>query len=88
VNGSDIILGKKYRDTVSGAEGVCVGKSVWLTGCETVGLQGPVDKDGKMPDSQWFDAIRIEAVSDDVNPAFREPTGKGGPCVQQKCPNT
>jgi hypothetical protein len=55
-------LGDKVRDQVTGFTGVVIGKARYLTGCNTVGIQAPVDKEGKLIDAQWFDEQRIEAL--------------------------
>jgi len=60
-----IELGKKYRDKVTGFEGVATGHHKWLTGCDTLSLQPPVDKDGKVPGTQGFDINRLEEVADE-----------------------
>ncbi len=56
-------LGTKVRDMVTGFVGVVTGRTEWLTGCATVGLQGEV-KDGKVPDAFWVDETRVEGFDD------------------------
>lgn len=57
-----IVLGKEYRDAITGHEGIATGLTHWLTGCDTVALQGRIGADGKVPDPEWFDTTRLENV--------------------------
>jgi len=54
-----IELGKKYRDTVHGIEGIATCHSRYLTGCDRVGLE--YMKDGEIKDF-WVDVNRLEGV--------------------------
>ena len=72
-------LGKRYRDKVSGFEGVAVGVSSWLTGCNTVGLQPGTDKDGKLPSLTWLDEIRLELVEGEPAKEIETKGNPGGP---------
>ena len=60
-----IILGSRYRDRVTGLEGIAIGTTKWLTGCDTVGLM-PKAQDGKAPDAYWIDITRAEPIGDPV----------------------
>lgn len=71
-----IELGQKARDTVTGFQGVAVAYTKWLNGCMRFGLQPPVDKEGKLPEAQWFDEPQIELVEDGVPVG---PSDTGGP---------
>lgn len=42
-----ITLGRKYRDYISGFEGIAVSRSEFLHGCVRVLLEGPVKPDGE-----------------------------------------
>jgi hypothetical protein len=55
-----VTLGEKYRDTISGFEGVAVGRYEYLYGCIRIGLEG-LDKDGA-PVERVFDEQRLEVV--------------------------
>ena len=57
-----IKLGDKVCDTVSGFEGVAFGQTLFLHGCTRCGVQPVVDKDGKLPEAQWFDEPQLEVV--------------------------
>lgn len=75
-------LGKTFKDRVTGFEGVATGVHHWLTGCSTVSIQPPIDKNGKVPESQGFDFTRLDQVE---QPEVKVDTSKvrGGP---QDCP--
>ena len=49
-------LGRKYRDTISGWEGVATGRYDYLNGCQRVSLSGA--KDGK-PEEYVFDVQQL-----------------------------
>jgi len=53
-------LGKTYRDTVSGYEGVAVCRGEWLHECIRISLQAPVGADGKLPELACFDEGQLE----------------------------
>lgn len=55
-----IELGKTYTDKISGFKGVATGHVTYITGCNQVLLGPKIGKDGKIPDSQWFDEQRLE----------------------------
>lgn len=52
-------LGKKYRDTIHGFEGVATCQQIHLTGCDRVYLE--IMKDGEIKGS-WFDITQLEGV--------------------------
>lgn len=54
-----IELGKKYRDTIHGFEGIATCVSRYLTGCDRVMLES--NKDGDLKE-YWFDITRLEGV--------------------------
>ena len=55
-------LGQRARDIVTGIEGIIIGISSWLTGCNTCGIKPPVRKDGTNPDVTWVDEMRVEVL--------------------------
>ena len=55
-------LGTRCKDTVSGFTGVAVAAHNYLNGCTRITIQPPVDKDGKLPESQTFDEPQLEAI--------------------------
>jgi len=56
------LLGYRAKDKVTGFEGVVASISFGLYGRVQVVLKPSVDKDGKIPDSQWFDAKRLTKI--------------------------
>lgn len=48
-------LGDKVKDTVSGFNGIAVGKHIYLQGCVRITIQPPIDKEGKLPEANTFD---------------------------------
>jgi hypothetical protein len=59
---NELKLGQKARDIVTGIEGIIIGKTEWLTGCNTYGIKPPVKEDGTNLEAIWVDEIRIEIV--------------------------
>jgi hypothetical protein len=55
-------LGEVLRDKVTGFEGVCVGRSNHISGCDTFGVQPQTLKDGAPQDARWFDEPRLESA--------------------------
>lgn len=70
-------LGDKCRDSVTGFEGTCTVRSEYISGCTRVGLQPPVDKDGKIPDAQHFDEPMLTVV--EAKHVAAAPSDRGGP---------
>lgn len=58
---SGVTLGEKYRDSITGFEGVAVARYTYLNGCVRIDLER-ADKDGK-PESWIFDEQRLVAVT-------------------------
>ncbi len=56
-------LGDKVRDSVSGLEGIAVSRTEYLNGCIRIAIQQPVDKDGKLPETQWMDEPQLEVIT-------------------------
>ncbi len=65
-----IKLGERYKDPLTGCEGVAVCRTAYLYGCARVGLQG-VCVDGKIPDPQYIDELQLVKAPPDKT--------KGGP---------
>lgn len=64
-----IALGATVTDRISGFNGVALGRTTYLTGCDQI-LVAPttLDKEGKKRDCEWFDAQRL--VVDDTIPVL------------------
>lgn len=50
-------LGKRYRDTISGTEGIATARTTYLYGCVRVCLEN-LDEKGQ-PQDVWFDEQRL-----------------------------
>lgn len=71
----DVVLGRKYRDTVSGWEGTATARYQYMNGCIRIEIAG-ADKDGK-PESFVFDVQQIEEL--DAPKIAVAPAATGGP---------
>lgn len=60
---AQIELGGRYRDTVTGFEGVATGRVEYLTGCEQVYLEGSREG-GKDASTCWADIDRVELMAE------------------------
>jgi hypothetical protein len=60
LNGTEFILGKKYRDIVLGTEGVAVAGAIYLSGGDQIQLAW-TSADGSANHS-WYDATRVVPV--------------------------
>lgn len=74
---SEIKLGAKAKDKVTGFEGIVIGKINYLFGCNQYGLS-PEAKDGKVLDSAWFDEGRIEIIGPGIAPEAVRVDENGG----------
>jgi hypothetical protein len=55
-------LGKRAKDKITGFEGILVGRSSFLTGCDQFLLQPEVKKDNSLAEPHWFDEGRLTTV--------------------------
>jgi hypothetical protein len=74
-----IKLGVKAKDKVTGFTGIVTGRAEYLTGCNQYGIAPPAGKDGKIPDTMWFDENRLEVVGKGVTIKTGTPKENGGP---------
>lgn len=72
---SQVILGEKYRDTVTGLEGVATVVSFYLHACERVSLE--FIKEGEVK-YETFDAPRLVHVKQPLVPVTSPRTGGPG----------
>lgn len=57
-------LGKRFRDIITGFEGVCTARAEYITGCDQYLIQPTARKaDGDIMDSRWFDVQRCQEVN-------------------------
>jgi hypothetical protein len=73
-----IKLGSKVRDTISGFEGIATGRAVYLNGCISVNVEGPIKTDGERS-NLWFDEQRIEVIESDHFKPQESAATAGGP---------
>jgi hypothetical protein len=62
----EIALGSKVKDKVTGYTGIATARHEFLNGCVRYSVQGPMEKDGKLPDEKWFDIGQIDIVGPGV----------------------
>ena len=60
-------LGKLVKDKITGFEGIITSKHIYLTGCNQYGIQPMIDKDGKVPQKEYFDEGRIMIIGPGVS---------------------
>jgi hypothetical protein len=58
-----INMGDVVRDSISGFEGTVISRIEYINGCVQFAVQPKIDKDGKLPDAQYFDMQRLERIS-------------------------
>ena len=75
-------LGSHGRHTISGFEGVIIGKTEWMNGCVRYGIQPTRLHDGKPIEAEWFDSEEIEKVAKKAKPRSTQKTG--GPMPDPK----
>lgn len=61
-------LGKEAKDVITGISGIIIGRCEHMFGCNTYGIAPQAQKDGKRPDTEWFDEGRIEIIGKGINP--------------------
>lgn len=60
-----IILGKIYKDKISGFTGIAFARSIFLYGCIRILIvSNRLDKDGKLIDDCWFDEEQLAKVKE------------------------
>lgn len=64
---SRIELGDLVKDTVTGFQGVAIGRTEWLHGCERIIVQPKVGKDGKLGENGQFDEPQLDVVKAKVS---------------------
>jgi len=55
-------LGIEAKDTITGFKGIITGFVQYITGCDQYLITPPVDKDGKIVESHWYDDNRVVKV--------------------------
>jgi len=75
-------LGAKARDKITGFTGIIDAEARWINGCNKYSLQPPVDKEGKVPVSYWFDELNIEIL--ELPKIKDKKVATGGPMMRSK----
>lgn len=55
-----IELGRKYKDKITGFEGVVTGQCQYISGCNQALLAPAIGEDGAFKEAHWFDVQRLE----------------------------
>ena len=74
-----IKLGQEVRDRVTGLQGIAVCRHTYITGCDRITVQGPVNEDRSLPEEYSFDEPTLEVVSNGVCKEQKKKTSTGGP---------
>lgn len=83
---STIELGRRYRDDVTGFEGVATSRYEALEGYTHVVLNPKIGKDGKLISTQSFDEARLIDVETKTKPGTKAPSGPSGNFVHHHGP--
>ncbi len=65
-----IKLGSKVRDKVTGFTGIVTTRVEHHNGCIHYGVIGPVNKDGKLENSEFFDIGNLEVLDEELVSQF------------------
>lgn len=85
----EIELGDLVECKLTGMKGIANGIAKWMTGCDRVSVQPPVDKDGKYRDGYWLDKNALKIIKkakvkiDDFQEKGPE-AKRGGPASKDK----
>lgn len=70
-------LGQEVKDKITGFAGIVIGRTQWLTNCNTYSIKSKELKDGKPMESVGFDEPSLDLV--DPEPIMEESRSTGGP---------
>jgi hypothetical protein len=59
-------LGNTLRDTVTGVQGITTAYVTYMNGCVQWNIHPKTNKDGKVPDSLYFDEQQLELVDNGI----------------------
>ncbi len=79
---TNIKLGSKVRDKVTGFTGIATAKIEYLNGCIQICIKPPVGENNIMPDVEYVDIDQIEILEEEKITFLKKLTG--GP--QRDCP--
>jgi len=69
-------VGSKVKDILTGFAGTVIGRTEWLTGCATIGIQPEETKDGAMAKTEWLDENRVKVLADAKEGQYTAPEAK------------
>ena len=75
--------GIKVKSNISGFKGIIVARADHLNGCNRYLVSPPIDKDGKLTDSFWFDEDELVVVVGKKR-LERKSNDRGGPASKIK----
>lgn len=75
---TDITLGSKVKDRVTGFSGLAVAKTEWLSGNVTITIEPTSLHEGKPVDAQGFDVQRVELLETKTPPVSAQSTATAG----------
>lgn len=80
-NKNVVELGDLVKCKITGFKGIVTATSQCLTGCDRIGIQAPIQKDGKYGEYYWVDVAAVEIIKKGkVKPnSVQEEVKKGGP---------
>jgi hypothetical protein len=82
--GDKVKLGRKYRDRVTGFEGVATGRFEYQYGCVRIMLEATELRDGKSVDATFDEQRLLEVPSERP---VRPTATSGGPCTAPSRPS-
>lgn len=69
----NVALGVHVLDPITGIKGIVVCRIDWLYGCVRLGVQRPVQKDGKVPDIDYLDEPQVRIIAGkSIKPAAKQ----------------
>lgn len=74
-----IELGKKYRDRVTGFEGIATARHEYLNGCLRITLTATTLKEGAPLEPQTFDIEQVDFVDAGIHTVKRDTGGPADP---------
>lgn len=63
-------LGNYVKDIVTGIEGTAIGKTEWLTGCDTIHVEPKPTTQGEKQSGITLDITRVKFLNDGVRAEF------------------
>lgn len=75
--------GDSVKDIITGYEGVIIGRTDWLTGCNTMGVLTRELKEGKPQEPNWIDENRLNLINEKevILNKKEQPIDPGGPII-------